>query len=119
MPSAVVCAVPSPAAAKTVSSSAARRQRRSRRRMPHRMPCVARIFNGATGFVTEAAGQTVNLSVGGVALQLSEPVREGTWIEVLVSRPVEQPIRIAGTVAHCRRLLLGAFEIGVEIAQHA
>ncbi len=95
---------------------AERGRRRRQRRAMHRVPCRVRVFESDSAQVRVFCGETVNLSPGGVAVQLGQAVREGTWVEALLPRLTGAPLTVCGTVVHCRRVLTGTFEVGIEIA---
>ncbi|MCG3126435.1 MAG: hypothetical protein CHACPFDD_01270 [Phycisphaerae bacterium] len=87
------------------------------RRWSHRAPCVVRVLSGESS-AAEHAGETVNISTGGIAVQIREAIQPGTRIEALVAH-AEQPILVRGYVAHCRRVLAETFEVGLRLAGSA
>lgn len=88
------------------------RSRLRERRWSHRAPCVVRVLR-ADGSETTHTGQTVNVSSGGIAVQIREAIQPGTPIEALVAH-ADQAIRVRGYVAHCRRVLAETFEVGLR-----
>jgi hypothetical protein len=90
-------------------------QRRSRgeRRCAYRVPCRIRELGGAAPEALE--GQTVNISGGGLALLVSRALDAGLRVEVLLPTPDGAGIRMAGEVAHSRRVVSGTFEVGVRL----
>ena len=89
-------------------------RRRIQRRIPHRVPCEIWLRDSATGERRVLAGQTVNLSHTGLAVQVGESVACGTRVEALVLPALDAPLRVAGAVRHVRRVLTGTFELGIE-----
>jgi hypothetical protein len=89
---------------------------RAERRVSHRVPCRVRASSARPGKGLSAVGQTVNLSASGLAVQLAQPMDEGTSVEVLLPPLDGEPTRLLGTVAHSRRVLSGTFEIGILIS---
>lgn len=85
------------------------------RRVPHRVPCRVRLVDTATGEVRTVVGETVNLSAGGVALQLGLDVPVGTWVETLVPHVHGDPLFLCGTVVHTRRTMAANYEIGIAL----
>lgn len=109
---------PSVASAETsLPTSAA--HRRARRRVPHRVPCRVRLLEPRTGAVQTVIGETVNLSEGGVALQIGVEVPVGTWVETLVPHANGDPLFLCGTVVHVRRTLISNYEIGIAVSEDA
>ena len=90
-------------------------RRRTERRVPHRVPCRLRASDDIPGKPVALLGQTVNLSASGLAVQVGCPVQCGARVEVLLPRVDGEPTRLAGTVAHSRRVLTGTFEVGIRI----
>jgi hypothetical protein len=90
------------------------RQPRAVRRVAYRVPCRVRLIDEVTGEVHTVAGETVNLSRQGMALQVGLDVPIGTWVETLVPHPNGDPMFLCGTVVHSRRTMKAGFEIGVE-----
>ena len=88
-------------------------RRRAVPRSPHRVPCRLRALGSPTETGWVACGQTVNVSPGGVAIQLSKPVRVGTRVEVQLPPLEGRPLLVRGSVVHSRRVLTGTFEIGI------
>jgi len=93
------------------------RQPRVDRRMPYRVPCRVRLVDTGTGQVRTVAGETLNISSSGVALQVSADVPLGTWVETLVPHPNGDPMFLCGTVVHTRQTMAANYEIGVETGQ--
>lgn len=88
---------------------------RSERRTPYRVPCRVRLVDPRTGHVRTVVGETVNLSSGGVAMQVGVETPIGTWVETLVPHPNGDPLFLCGRVMHVRRTLATNFELGVAI----
>lgn len=97
-------------------ANASRTRRRAERRVAHRVPCRVRVCEPPVGKGACAIGQTVNLSVNGLAVQLAGPMDAGTEVEVLLPPLDGEPTLLRGTVAHSRRVLSGTFEIGILTA---
>lgn len=85
------------------------------RRTPYRVPCRVRLVDVATGEVRAVVGETLNISAGGLAVQLPTEVPIGTWVETLVLQPTGDPMFLSGHVIHTRRTLASNFEIGVTM----
>ena len=83
-------------------------------RVPYRVPCRVRLVDPLTGEVKAVGGETLNVSRGGMSLQVGVNVPVGTWVETLVLNPNGDPLLLTGTVAHCRRTLASNFELGVR-----
>ena len=90
------------------------RAERADRRAPYRIPCRVRLVNTETGEVRTVAGETVNLSSRGLAIQVGMDVPIGTWVETLVLHPNGDPMFLCGTVIHTRRTMTANFEVGVR-----
>jgi hypothetical protein len=90
-------------------------RRRAERRVAHRVPCRVRSHNTLLGKRVSVVGQTVNLSADGLAVQVGQPMDEGTSVEVLLPHLDGEPTRLWGRVAHSRRVLSGTFEVGIWI----
>ena len=90
---------------------------RAERRVSHRVPCRVRTIDAGPETAISAVGQTVNLSVNGVAVQLGHPIDAGTPVEVFLPHLDGVPMLLQGHVAHSRRVLSGTFEIGIRINQ--
>jgi hypothetical protein len=103
------------ASATTAATSIDTYRRRAERRVAHRVPCRVRVLNSSTGRVVSVVGQTVNLSVSGLAVQLGCAMVAGTHLEVLLPQLDGEPMRLHGRVVHCRRVLTGTFEVGVWV----
>ncbi len=88
-------------------------QQRATSRRPFRVPCRVRLVDN-TGRSLAVNGETLNISDGGVSLQLATEVPLGTWIETLLPHPDGDPLFLCGTVVHCRRTLASQYEVGVE-----
>src|SRR5262245_17522955 len=89
-------------------------RRRAQRRRPHRVPCEVWLRDNITGERRVLAGQTVNLSATGIAVQVGETVACGTTVEALMLPALSTPLRVSGAVRHVRRVLTGTFELGIE-----
>lgn len=111
----LISAAPSGAAAR---SGIAHRPRRTREpRWSHRAPCCVRIADSATRRFAAVLGTTVNLSRRGIAVLIDRAVGDGAVVEVTLTGREGEPIQLVGTVAHCRRVLTGTFEIGVRCGE--
>jgi len=64
--------------------------------------------------VRTVTGETVNISTGGMALQLPVDAPVGTWIETLILHSSGEPLFLSGTVTHSRRTMADLYEVGVE-----
>jgi len=87
---------------------------REHRRAPHRVPCRLRYRDPASGQVCWLVGETVNVSAGGLAVQVGKDVSAGTQVEALMPGAGDQPQVVCGTVSHSRRVLSGMFELGIR-----
>ena len=105
---------PPTASARPASNRERTASPRAERRMAYRVPCRVRLIDAVTGEVHTVAGETVNLSPQGMALQLGLDVPLGTWVETLVPHPNGDPMFLCGTVIHSRQTMKANFEIGVE-----
>ncbi len=90
------------------------RSRRMTRRTPYRVPCRVRLIDPDTGEVRTITGQTVNISSGGLSVQIGLQPATGTWVETLVPRPTGEPMFVCGRVVHVRQTMTASFELGVE-----
>ena len=61
-------------------------------------------------------GETVNLSAGGMAIQVALDLPLGTKVETLVPHADGAPLFLCGTVVHSRRTMRANYEIGVALA---
>lgn len=84
------------------------------RRVPYRVPCRVRLVDPATGEARRVMGETLNISNGGVSLQIAVDAKIGTWVETLVLHPNGDPMFLCGSVVHCRQTMTAGFEVGVE-----
>lgn len=116
MSSHAVLANPPSAAAKSVAPDRTYVERATRR-VPHRVPCRVRLIDPATGAGRTVVGETVDLSAGGVALQLGSDVPVGTWVETLVPHLHGEPLFLCGTVVHSRRTMAANYEIGIALGE--
>jgi hypothetical protein len=64
-------------------------------------------------------GETVNMSDGGLAVQIGVDVAPGSQVEVLVAHLGGEPTCLYGEVVRRRRVLSGTFEIGIAFLQAA
>ncbi|MCK4340728.1 MAG: PilZ domain-containing protein [Phycisphaerae bacterium] len=94
-------------------------QQRVERRMPHRVPCRVRLVEPTTGEVRTVMGETINLSAGGVAIQVGVDVPVGTWAETLIPHAHGDPLFLCGTVVHSRRTMHAHYEIGIAMSDAA
>lgn len=102
--------------ASTRPTAAERKRRRESRRTTYRVPCRVTLYDPITGASIKLVGQTTNISRGGLSVQLARDAMVGTWVEALVPQTGGNPMFICGVVAHRRRVLAGAYEIGIEFA---
>lgn len=92
------------------------RQQRGERRMPHRAPCRVRLVEPKTGVVRTVAGETVNLSPSGIAVQVGVEVPVGTWVETLLPHADGDTLFLRGRVVHVRRTMHAHYELGVAMS---
>ncbi len=90
------------------------RLRRLARRTPYRVPCRVRLVDPGTGDVRTVMGETVNISTGGLSVQIAVNPTPGTWVETLLPHPNGEPLFVCGRVIHIRRTMTANFEVGVE-----
>lgn len=107
-------AMSTPAASRRIPARDDTARRRATPRRPHRVPCQLWLLDTATGCRRVVAGQTVNISDTGFAVQVGEPVTRGTTVEALLLPALAEPLRLDGAVRHIRRVLTGTFELGIE-----
>jgi len=98
----------------STDASTAHRERVTRR-TPFRVPCRISVFGDPGGGVTHFCGQTVNISAGGLAVQLCTPIPEGTRVEAMVPQPEGDPLYLCGVVQHTRPVLTNTFEVGIRL----
>lgn len=85
------------------------------RRWPHRAPCLLRLLDPGGETMLEIRGETVNMSANGWAVQVSEPVPAGLFVETVIAhKSAHEAIVLRGKVVHSRRVLAGSFEVGVR-----
>lgn len=84
------------------------------RRVPYRVPCRVRLVDPTTGESRRVMGETLNISSGGVSLQIAVDAAIGTWVETMVLHPNGDPMFLCGSVIHCRRTLAASYEVGVQ-----
>ncbi len=113
MKRAAVLAGPKPVGRKGFVSEHGR-LRRMARRTPYRVPCRVRLVDPQSGEVRTVTGQTVNISSGGLSVQIGVQPATGTWIETLVPHPNGDPMFVCGRVVHVRQTMTASFELGVE-----
>ena len=102
--------------ASTRPATAERKRRREARRTAYRVPCRVTLYDPISGEASKLIGQTTNISRGGLSVQIGRDAMVGTWIEALVPQSGGDPMFFCGVVAHRRRVLAGAYEIGIEFA---
>jgi hypothetical protein len=90
--------------------------RRVERRTPYRVPCRIRLVDPGSGSVRTVVGETVNLSSGGLAMNVGVETPVGTWVETLVPHPNGDPLFLCGKVVHVRQTMFSNFELGVAIS---
>lgn len=91
--------------------------RRSEPRAMLRHPCRVRFQHERGGEWIELRGQTVNISPQGIGLLLNMPIRVGTEVEAIFSVGGQEAQIVRGHVLHARRVLIDAYEIGVQVEQ--
>jgi hypothetical protein len=84
------------------------------RRVPYRVACRVQLVDPVSGEVRRVMGETLNISSGGVSLQIGVEAAIGTWAETLVLHPNGDPMFLCGSVVHCRRTMTANYEVGVE-----
>jgi len=79
--------------------------------------CELYFFDGPQATMTKVLGVALNVSFSGIAVVSDVPDagRVGQAVEVVVMLPKPQPTHMAGTIAFCREIDFGKFEIGVHI----
>lgn len=86
--------------------------RRAEPRAAHRTPCRVHLL---LDDLTEQAftGLTVNVSLSGICLHVPFACMEGAKLRVELVQAEGGRLEVHGTVAHCRRVLSGTYELGV------
>lgn len=87
---------------------------RGERRAALRLPCTVFVTDEITGGQRCLNGHTVNFSVGGLAVMVGYALAEGAAVEVLLSSANGALRSVNGTVIHCRRVMTGSYEIGIN-----
>ena len=98
-----------------VGSPSDMHRKRAGCRVPHRVPCCLRVSGNQNTADLSITGETVNMSAGGLSVQLGQSVPQGTPVEVLLPQTTNEPICAHGLVVHSRRVATGTFEIGIWI----
>ena len=109
-------ATQTPPSVAAVGSLSDMHRQRAERRVLHRVPCCLRVPGHQSAAGLSIAGQTVNLSEGGLSIQLGQSVPQGTPVEVLLPQTTNEPICAHGMVVHSRRVATGTFEIGIWLS---
>lgn len=91
------------------------RHTRGEPRIAHRMPCRVLLTDAETGSRVALAGETLNLSRRGLAVQVGRKVSPGATVEVLIEAPDGGPSCLVGAVIHSRRVLSGTYELGIGV----
>ncbi|MBL8879874.1 MAG: PilZ domain-containing protein [Phycisphaerales bacterium] len=108
--------LPEPAAHALAKHIADHRPRlRGARRAALRVPCTIELLDETSCEAMRFSGHTVNYSVSGLAVMVAQALNSGTAVNVLLHAEGETR-RISGTIAHCRQVLTGCFEIGIGTA---
>lgn len=99
------------------AATCSREDLRSEERTSVEAKCKLYFFDGPQATITEVSGVARNLSFSGVAVvsEIADAVRIGQAVEVVVMRPEAQPTHVAGTIAFCKKIDFGKFEIGVHV----
>lgn len=98
-----------------VGSLAFERHTRGEPRVAHRMPCRVLLTDAETGSRITLAGETLNLSRRGLAVQVGQKIPTGLTVEVLIEAPDGGPSCLVGAVIHSRRVLSGTYELGIGV----
>ncbi len=85
--------------------------RRSKRRVAYRVPCQLIVPIDARQRIT-VAGETLNASADGIAVQVGLPLARGAAVEVVVP---SAPTRVCGQVVHSRRVATGTYLVGIRL----
>jgi len=92
--------------------------RRLRLRRSFRTGCEVTCFPIGRAMVT-VAGRTRNISFRGLCVLVEATLGVGHPIEVRIDVPSEGPTYLGGTVAFCRRVRRGQYEVGLSICTSA
>jgi hypothetical protein len=85
------------------------------RRTPHRVRCIVRLIEpDAELDPCDVPGETINVATGGLAVRVSSRLAVGDRVEVEIPHPEQLPLIVQGHVAHCRRVLLDQFDVGIR-----
>jgi c-di-GMP-binding flagellar brake protein YcgR len=98
------------------SSFRVRRDARVDPRVPHRVSCRIQVAGSDAPPLT---GRTVNLSKGGMSVQVPADLPRGARIEALVAGSLGTPVRVKGVVVHSRRVMADAYELGIQFLRTA
>jgi hypothetical protein len=101
----------------STSSSTDQRQQRAWRRTPHRVPCRLSWYDEAAQRCLACVGQTIDISAGGLAVQLHREIPVGTSVEALLPNLTGEPAFLEGVVVRCQRVLAGMYQIGIRCQQ--
>jgi len=98
----------------SISNASDQRQQRSQRRIPHRVPCRLSWYDQAAQRCLACVGQTIDISTGGLAVQLAREIPVGTSVEALLPNLAGEPAFLEGVVVRCQRVLAEMFQIGIR-----
>lgn len=89
--------------------------RRANPRTACRLDCFVKLFDAAQAEWVQRPAQIVNLSDGGIALHIAFPLTPGARIEAVVTDGGSPARSLSGEVVHVRRLMVGAYQVGVVL----
>lgn len=87
-------------------------------RVPHRRPCQVAPRDAENG-TSAIRGETVNLSLFGMAVRVARPLAVATEVQVSYTGAAGDAATMAGRIVHARRVHSGAFELGIELIPSA
>jgi hypothetical protein len=88
---------------------------RTAHRFAHRAICRLSYECKREGGCIVHVGETVNLSPNGLALHIPDGLDVGTPVNLDLARVDGPWLSATGRVVHCRRVLSGTFEVGIEL----
>ena len=84
-------------------------------RLAHRVPCTLAVLEGAGAPAGVLTGQTVNVSAGGLAVQVGCPLDRGARVCVALPGLDGGLARVIGEVVRTRQVNAGTYELGIRL----
>ncbi len=84
-------------------------------RVAHRVPCTLAVLERGGPGGAVLSGQTVNVSAGGLAVQLGCPLEQGLAVAVVLPGRDGGRRELVGRVVRSRQVNAGTYEVGIRL----